>query len=147
MRGRRHRTALVATALWIASAAVAHATLPAIGDAERDAIRRVIDAQMAAFQRNDGPAAFAQAAPSIRDLFGTPESFMHMVAQSYAPIYRPRSWAFGELEIVAGEYTQHVTVIGENGTAANAFYLMARQDDGSWKILGCILVPARKAPI
>jgi hypothetical protein len=146
MRARRYAVAALAVALPLVAAVRAYATEP-ITDADRAAIRRVIDEQMSAFKRNDGPAAFAHAAPSIRELFGTPESFMHMVAQSYAPIHRPRSWSFGELEIVAGEYTQHVTVVGEDGTAAVAFYLMAHQDDGSWKILGCILVPARKTPI
>jgi ketosteroid isomerase-like protein len=145
------RTLVVAAlgaALWLATAAgVARAAPPTIGDADREAIRRVVAEQLSAFKRNDGAAAFAHAAPSIRALFGTPESFMHMVAQSYAPIHRPRSWSFGELEIVAGEYTQHVTVVGADGTAATAFYLMARQDDGSWKILGCILVPAHKTPV
>jgi len=147
MRTRRLLAAVVGVAAALVVAASARASEPPIADADRAAIRRVIDQQMTAFQRRDGVAAFAHAAPSIRELFGTPESFMHMVAQRYAPIYRPRRWSFGELEIVAGEYTQHVTVIGEDGTAANAFYLMARQDDGSWKILGCLLVPGRKTPV
>ena len=69
---------------------------------------------------------------------------MLMVRHEYPPIYQPRSFTFGELEVVGGEFTQNVTVIGEDGSAASAFYLMARQDDGSWRILGCILVPLEK---
>ncbi len=147
MNARRAVAGCLLLALCLVSATSACAADPAISDADREAIRRVITEQMAAFKRNDGPAAFAYAAPSIRELFGTPESFMRMVAQSYAPLFRPRSFSFGELEIVAGEYTQPVTVIGEDGTAASAFYLMARQPDGSWKILGCILIPADKTAI
>jgi len=115
--------------------------------ADRAAIRRVIGAQLEAFKRHDAKAAFSHAAPAIQELFGSPETFMVMVQREYPPIYRPRSFTFGELEVVAGELTQHVTVVGEDGTAAAAFYLMARQGDGSWRVLGCILVPIEKNTI
>lgn len=114
---------------------------------ERVAIRRVIEGQLEAFKRHDGKAAFAYAAPAIQDLFGTPERFMLMVEHEYPPIYRPRSFTFRELELVGGEFTQSVTVVGEDGVAAEAFYLMARQPDGTWRVLGCILTPAEGATI
>jgi hypothetical protein len=114
---------------------------------ERAAIRRVIEGQLEAFKRRDGTAAFAYAAPAIQDLFGTPERFMLMVEHEYPPIYRPRSFTFRELELVGGEFTQSVTVVGEDGVAAEAFYLMARQPDGTWRVLGCILTPAEGATI
>lgn len=114
---------------------------------ERAAIRRVIEEQLEAFKRRDGAVAFGYAAPAIRELFGTPERFMSMVQREYPPIYRPKSFTFGDLEIVGGEFTQNVTVIGEDGVAASAFYLMSRQADGSWRILGCILVPLAKTEV
>lgn len=116
-------------------------SLPA---AERAAIRQVIGQQLEAFKRHDGRAAFAHAAPAIQDLFGTPERFMDMVEHQYPPIYRPRSYTFGELALVGGEFTQGVTVVGEDGEAVDAFYLMARQPDRTWRILGCVLVPIEK---
>ncbi|MEW6271559.1 MAG: DUF4864 domain-containing protein [Thermodesulfobacteriota bacterium] len=118
-----------------------------LSHADRQAIRRVIEQQLSAFKRKDGATAFSFAAPAIQQLFGTPESFMLMVSQNYPPIYRPRSHTFGELELVAGEWTQRVTVVSEDGTAVDAFYLMARQDDGSWRILGCLLVPVKKTVV
>jgi hypothetical protein len=118
-----------------------------ISPADRQAIRRVIDEQLSAFKRKDGATAFSYAAPAIQELFGSPESFMLMVSQNYPPIYRPKSHTFGELELVAGEWTQRVTVVSEDGIAVDAFYLMARQDDGSWRILGCILVPVKKTVV
>lgn len=119
-------------------------SLPA---SERAAIRHVIEQQLEAFRRHDGKAAFAHAAPAIQELFGTPERFMLMVEHEYPPIYRPRSYTFRELELIGGEFTQSVTVVGEDGHAAEAFYLMARQPDGSWRVLGCILTPAEGATI
>jgi len=120
---------------------------PAISKADRTAIRRVIEDQLQAFKRHDAKAAFAHAAPAIQEMFGTPESFMLMVRHEYPPIYQPRSFTFGELELVSGEFTQNVTIVGEDGSAVSAFYLMARQGDGSWRILGCILVPVEKTVI
>jgi ketosteroid isomerase-like protein len=108
---------------------------------DRDAIRRTIADQIEALRRDDGAAAFAFAAPAIQDLFGTPENFMRMVRSAYAPLYRPRDVRFAELEIVAGEVTQKVVVVDAEGRPATALYLMDRQPDGAWKILGCVIVP------
>jgi hypothetical protein len=130
----------VALTLLTAARPVSAAPLP-ISTTERTAIQRVIGQQLEAFKRHDARGAFAYAAPAIQELFGSPERFMLMVSREYPPIYRVRSFTFGELEIVGGEFTQRVTVVGEDGDAAAAYYLMAKQDDGSWRILGCILVP------
>jgi hypothetical protein len=43
------------------------------------AFRAVIQAQLDAFQRDDGTAAFAHASPMIKGMFRTPENFMRMV--------------------------------------------------------------------
>lgn len=140
--------ACVALALGLLSnARTAVAQTVALPASERAAIRHVIEQQLEAFRRHDGKAAFAHAAPAIQELFGTPERFMLMVEHEYPPIYRPRSYTFRELELVGGEFTQSVTVVGEDGVAAEAFYLMARQSDGSWRVLGCILTPAEGATI
>lgn len=128
----------------VALAVAETVSLPA---SERAAIRTVIEQQLEAFRRHDGKAAFAHAAPAIQELFGTAERFMLMVEHEYPPIYRPRSYTFRELELVGGEFTQSVTIVGEDGVAAEAFYLMARQSDGSWRVLGCILTPAEGATI
>lgn len=149
-RGRTLAAAGLALALgvtFLANVPTAVAETVSLPASERAAIRRVIEQQLEAFRRHDGKAAFAHAAPAIQELFGTPERFMLMVEHEYPPIYRPRSYTFRELELVGGEFTQSVTVIGEDGDAAEAFYLMARQPDGSWRVLGCILTPAEGAAI
>ncbi|MBI4183469.1 MAG: DUF4864 domain-containing protein [Proteobacteria bacterium] len=113
---------------------------PHPGAAERAAIRQVISDQLAAFRRDDGRAAFAYAAPVIREIFRTPENFMRMVIDGYQPVYRPRRVEFGELVVVDGETVQQVHLVGPDGRAVIALYQMQRQPDGSWKIAGCILV-------
>ncbi len=140
-------TLLALLALPLAWAGPAHADVPGVPATDRAAIRHVIEDQMAAFKRHDAPAAFKHAAPAIQEMFGTPENFMVMVQREYAPIYQPRSFLIGELEVVGGELTQHVTVVAEDGRPFSAFYLMAHQEDGSWRILGCILVPIEPSTI
>jgi hypothetical protein len=123
-------------------------TIPARADdaaltpTDRTAIHTVIADQLAAFQRDDGVAAFAQAAPVIRERFVTPENFLAMVRAGYAPVYRPREVAFGTLETVEGRLVQRVLLVGPDGLPAVALYVMERQPDGTWKIAACILTVA-----
>ena len=111
-------------------------------EADATAIRNVISDQMAAFQIDDGAAAFAFASPSIQTRFQTPEIFMSMVKTGYAPVYRPQSVEFRELMQEAGGPVQIVHVVGPDGRAVFALYSMEQQPDGSWRIDGCTLTAA-----
>lgn len=106
---------------------------------DRVAIERVIRDQMAAFKRDDGPAAFAHAAPSIQRLFGSPDRFIAAVRSGYRPVYRPRSVEFRDLLSAEGVWLQAVLVVGPDGLPTLALYRMRRMDDGSWRIAGCTL--------
>ena len=74
-----------------------------LSDPDRAAIRNVIEGQLAAFQNDDGQAAFGFASPSIRAMFGDSETFMTMVRKGYQPVYRPREVEFRDLAPVAGD--------------------------------------------
>lgn len=124
----------------------AHAQTPAtdIAAADRAAIRQVIGDQIAAFRRDDGPGAFAYASPTIQGMFGTPEIFMDMVRSGYQPVYRPRSVAFADLVYIDGRLTQLVDIVGPDGVPVVAAYGLEQQPDGSWRIGGCQILPARE---
>lgn len=114
-----------------------------VSEADAAEFQRIITGQFNAFNVDDGAAAYGFASPSIQRIFPTPEIFMSMVRQSYAPVYRRQSYAFGRIgDEMGGQPTQHVTIIDANGKAWTAFYAMERQPDGSWKIKGCLLVEA-----
>jgi len=114
-----------------------------VSEAEAAEFQRIITGQLNAFNADDGAAAYGFAAPSIQRLFPTPEIFMSMVRQGYAPVYRRQSYAFGRIgNEMGGQPIQHVTIIDANGKAWTALYAMERQPDGSWKIGGCLLVEA-----
>ena len=102
--------------------------------------QRIIAAQIQAFRADDGPAAYSYAAPLIQKVFPTSDVFMDMVRKGYAPVYRPRSFAFGEVTSeMNNRPTQRVMIIDANGKAWIALYAFEKQPDGSWKIIGCSL--------
>ena len=111
-------------------------------DADALVIRQVIESQMAAFQRDDGPGAYAFASPTIQQKFGSADIFMEMVRTGYAAVYRPRTVEFRGLHSEGGRLLQDVFVVGPDGNPALAIYEMQRQPDGSWRINGCWLTRA-----
>jgi Domain of unknown function (DUF4864) len=107
--------------------------------ADAAAIRGVIEAQLKAFQADDGAQAFSYASPAIQSIFKDPDTFMSMVRAGYQPVYRPREVEFRDLVPVQGRLTQRVLVVGPDGVPVVAQYVMERQPDGSWRIDGCAL--------
>ena len=128
--------ALLAIVVGLAAPAGAQ---PALSAADRAAIREVIRAQVEAFRRDDGSAAFGYASPGIQRMFGDPDIFMDMVRQGYQPVYRPRVFDFREIVDLHGQPAQKVHVVGPDGKPVTAYYPMTRLPDGSWRIDGCFL--------
>ena len=109
------------------------------------AAQNVIRSQEQAFARDDAAAAWSHAAPAIQELFQRPEIFMQMVQQGYAPVYRHRSFEFGEAKAAGGQIAQRVHIVDDNGEAWEALYTLERQADGSFRITGCSLLKAGQA--
>lgn len=103
------------------------------------AIRNIIIDQIAAFRKDDAAKAFSYAAPRLREIFRTPEIFLHMVKKSYQAVYRPRSYEFQTIRSIDDKVVQPVTVIGPSGITETALYIMEIQPDGSWRIGACIM--------
>jgi hypothetical protein len=110
-----------------------------VSEADQAAIRQVIEAQLAAFQHDDGPAAYGFASPTIQQKFVNPDIFMQMVRSGYPAVYRPQEVEFRELAQENGLLLQHVYLVGHDGRPVMAVYEMQRQPDGSWRINGCWL--------
>lgn len=109
--------------------------------ADQAAIRTVIQSQLAAFQRDDGNAAFSYASPGIQGIFQSPERFMTMVRTGYAAVYRPSEVVFLEARVKDGITAQAVRFVGPDGDSVIAIYFMERQPDGSWRIDGVRILP------
>jgi hypothetical protein len=105
----------------------------------------VIRSQEQAFSRDDPAAAYSHAAPAIQDIFPDAETFMAMVRNSYAPVYRHKSFEFGEARTADGKIAQRVHIIDADGVPWEALYTLEQQPDGSLKITGCMLLKAGQA--
>ena len=109
------------------------------------AAQGVIRSQAEAFGRDDAAAAYSYAAPAIQNLFPQPDIFMAMVRGSYAPVYRHKSFEFGEARASDGQIAQRVHIVDVDGVAWEALYTLEQQADGSLKITGCTLLKAGQA--
>lgn len=105
----------------------------------------VIRSQEQAFGRDDGAAAYSHAAPAIQSIFPDAETFMAMVRSSYAPVYRHKSFEFGEARAADGKIAQRVHILDAEGVPWEALYTLEQQGDGSLKITGCVLLKAGQA--
>lgn len=123
---------------------IACSSIPARADDVATA-QGVIRAQEQAFGHDDAAAAYSYAAPAIKQIFPAPDIFMSMVQNGYAPVYRHRSFEFGESKIEGGSIAQRVHIIDANGEAWEALYTLEQQADGSYKIAGCSLLKAGQA--
>ncbi len=122
----------------------AQAAEPPVSTADQAAIRSVITGQIDAFRRDDAAGAFSLAAPSIQGLFGTADTFIEMVRRGYAAVYRPKSFEFAALTQEEGMISQFVELVGPDGVAYTARYMMEQQPGGSWRISGCEILQSRR---
>jgi hypothetical protein len=126
-------------------AALLSFSAPALAADDTTDAQSVIRAQEQAFGHDDAAAAYSYAAPAIKQIFPEPNIFMSMVQNGYPPVYRHRSFEFGEAQTADGRIAQRVHIIDANGEAWEALYTLERQPDGSLKITGCSLLKAGQA--
>ena len=132
-------------ALVLLVALVVSLAAPARAGDDVAAAQTVIRAQVDAFGRDDAATAYSYAAPAIRSMFPQADIFIGMVKQKYTPVYRHRSFEFGEAQVSDGKIAQRVHIIDTDGEAWEALYTLEQQPDGSVKITGCVLLKAGQA--
>lgn len=110
------------------------------GEADVQGAQAAIDGQMKALLADDGVGAYSFAAPNIKRIFPTVDAFMKMVSGPYAPVRRPKNYAFGKVEEMgAGKIVQQVMIVGADGKDYEAVYTLELQPDGNYLITGCSL--------
>ena len=132
-------------ALFLLAALLISLAAPARAADDVAAAQGVIRSQVEAFSRDDAAAAFSHAAPAIQEIFPQADIFMSMVRNSYAPIYRHKSFDFGETRVSDGTIAQRVRIVDADGIPWEALYTLELQPDGSVKITGCVLLRAGQA--
>ncbi len=110
-------------------------------DSDESAIQSVIDGQLKAFATDNGLGAYEFAAPLVKGIFPDATTFMSMVKKGYQPVYRNKTYTFGEsFQDNLGRPAQRVVITAMDGKRYEAVYSMEKQPDGTWKIAGCYLV-------
>ena len=133
--------ALVTAASLVWGAPRLSVAAPNINAADRQKIEKVIRDQLDAFGRDDAGRAFGHASPDIQRMFGTPDNFIRMVRNNYAPVYRAGSVRFIRLDPIDGQWVQTVQLVDGEGRVWRALFTMKRQPDKQWKVGGCQLMP------
>ena len=111
-----------------------------VSAADAAAVRKVIEAQLDAFRKDDAARAFSYATAGIRLTFVTAENFMEMVRSEYPVVYRPRTVAFDKpVPVDDDELMQPVRMTDDGGRTWIALYPMERGSDGVWRTNGCQL--------
>ena len=64
---------------------------------------------------------------------------MTMVRRNYAPVYRHKSFTFGDSRAESGIVVQEVKLVDADGVPWQAIYTLEQQPDGSVKITGCTI--------
>ena len=100
----------------------------------------IIRSQVEAFGRDDAVAAYSYAAPSIQNMFPQADIFLSMVQRSYAPVYRHKSFEFGEARAMDGKIAQQVHIVDADGVPWEALYTLELEPDGNIRISGCVLL-------
>jgi hypothetical protein len=137
--------ALIAFAALVPShcaSAAAPPVKPTLAAAEWESIKQVIGDQRSALVAGDAAGAFSHAAPGIRTQFGTPENFLAMVRAAYDALLAARYVEFLDGAVIEGHVIQPLRLVAPDNTVQIALYVMQRQEDGHWKIAGCMLAPS-----
>jgi hypothetical protein len=104
------------------------------------AVKNTVQAQLAAFAKDDADLAFSYAAPTIREMFRTPQNFMAMVQDAYPVVYRPAKLLFLAAAGTASAVVLPVKMWDKEGQSWMATYKLELQEDGRWLIVACVLV-------
>ena len=112
---------------------------------ERTAIQSTIRGQLDAFASDNGESAYNFAAPSVKTQYRNPATFLSMVREGYAAIYRHKRAQFGELSERGERRVQTVRLTDHADGIWTALYTLERQPDGSWLISGCTLTRGNQA--
>jgi hypothetical protein len=100
----------------------------------------IIRSQVEAIEHDDAATAYSYAAPAIQNMFPQADIFLGMVQRTYTPIYRHKSFEFGEGRAADGKIAQAVHIVDAEGVPWEGLYTLEQQADGSIKISGCVLL-------
>ncbi|MEO1293820.1 MAG: DUF4864 domain-containing protein, partial [Pseudomonadota bacterium] len=98
--------------------------------------RVVIERQLERFAVDDWTGAFNFAAPSIQEMFRTPQRFGEMVRNGYPMVWRPGEVTFlGNRQDELGRMWQRLRMTDRDGVAYRVTYVL-EEVGSTWRIAG-----------
>ena len=82
--------------------------------------------------------AFAKLTPSTQSFFGAPEKFLQAVADELPPVLVTKKFSFLGINR-AGATTSEVLITDILGQEWLADFEMERQENGAWRVKGCVV--------
>jgi Domain of unknown function (DUF4864) len=110
-------------------------------------VQALISGQLDAFAHDDAAAAFAVAAPGIKQRFQDPDAFMAMVKTAYPPVYHHKTVQFGAQTRDGDQIGQTVVIVDNDNEVWGGVYTLELESDGSWKISGCVLIKSAQSSL
>ena len=107
---------------------------------DQAAITEAVQSQLIAVANDDADAAFALATADTRSRMGDANTFLQLIKQQYAPLYRHQRAIFSTPEMIHGETIQSVRLTDSDNSVWVALYQMQQEPDGKWRIAGCTLL-------
>ena len=86
----------------------------------------------------DAKRAFAKLTPSTQSFFGVPEKFLQAVADELPPVLVTKKFSFLGINR-AGATTSEVLITDILGQEWLADFEMERQENGAWRVKGCVV--------
>jgi hypothetical protein len=143
MTSNPRRNILAFALAWAASPVSRAAGFSAFSAEETRSLRGTVQAQLTAFASGDYMRAYALATVAIQQQFGDAERFLAMVRSAYPMLINPGSVAFRlpeRVEADASSAIQAVQLRDRNGKYWLATYQLDKQNEGVWRIAGCVVV-------
>jgi len=112
-----------------------------LSDVEINGIREAIRGQLLALGQRDADRAWSYLAPSTKDYFTDPATFMRALSLHMQPLAAPDRYAFSDMDREATDAIQDVVLADLQGREWLARFTMERQPDGSWGIKTCKVEP------
>ena len=104
----------------------------------RDAVRTVVEAQLAALRAGDFPAAYALASAGIKAQFDE-RIYAAMIRRGYAPLLRSSAADIGVVRDKAGQEAQVTVTLQDQQKRSTVYrYILVREEDG-WRVNGVTL--------
>ena len=108
------------------------------GIQDKRKIEDVVRVELRAIVAQDAKRAFAKLTPSTQSFFGAPEKFLQAVADELPPVLVTKKFSFLGINR-AGATTSEVLITDILGQEWLADFEMERQENGAWRVKGCVV--------